>query len=188
MLDITSRASKRVSGAIRNIANQLAQIAAGWEAAFDGPVLVGEPGKGNYVMDLVQKVSRVNDRQVGLGMASILEKWLEGELVRLRRDHHWISEAMVEVQYELVPSDAFMDSNPGYWTSQAFVARLSATARVATSDGAAEANFKNAQAVTGQAADPVRPMPQGHLPAALKARSRPVQIKRTRPRNPRRDT
>jgi hypothetical protein len=139
-------------------------------------------------MDLVQKVSRVNDRQVGLGMARILDKWLEGELVRLRRDHEWVREAIVEVQYELVPSDAFVDGNPGYWTSQVFVARLSATAHVATSDGAAEANFKNAQSLTGQTADPPRPMPRDHLPAALKARWRPVEIKGTRPRNPRRDT
>src|SRR5438270_10095444 len=111
--DVTSRSSMRARGIIRNMANQLAQIAVGWEAAFDGPLLVGEPKTGSYIMDLVQKAATVNDRQAGLGMTSILDSWLQGELTRLSRDRSWIQTATIEVEYELVPSDTFMDINPG---------------------------------------------------------------------------
>jgi hypothetical protein len=69
-----------------------------------------------------------------------------------------------------------MDSHPGYWTSEAFVARLSATASVATPDGATDASFKNAQAIIGKAADPARPVPKLYLPTS--ATGRPVRIKR----------
>ena len=188
MLDMSSRPSKRLGGTIRNIANQLAQIAVGWEAAFDGPVLLEEPATGGYAMDLIRKLSTLNERQADLGMMSILDNWLQGELARLNRDSDWIGEATVEVRYELVPSGAFMDTNPGYWTSQAYVARLSATVHVATSDGAAAASFKNAQAVTGLATDVARPMPvHPGLPAALRGRWRPVEIKGKRPAKHQRD-
>ena len=184
---MTSKGPKRTRGTIRNIANQLVQIAAGWEAGFDGPVLLREPRTGRYKIDLIENVSMVNDHRVDLGMTSILDKWLHGELARLRRGGDWIIEATLEVKYELVPSGGFMDSNPGFWTSQAFVARLSATAHVATSEGAAEATFKNAQAVTGQVADTVRPMPQHHVPSTLKGGQRPFQIKGRPPAKPQRD-
>jgi len=185
---MTSRASKRLSGDIRNIANQLGQIAVGWEAAFDGPVLLAEPATGGYIMDLIQRVSVVNDRQADLGMMGILDKWLDGELARLKRDRDWFTEARVEVHYELVPSGTVMDSNPDYWTSQAYVARLSATVHVATFDGIADASSKNAHAITGQAADISRPMPEHpHVPA-LRGRWRPVEIKGTRPAKPQRDS
>jgi hypothetical protein len=175
---VSSRASKRTQGAIQNIANQLAQIAAGWEASFDGPVLLNEPKTGRYLMDTVDGSSMVNGRKADLGMAKILESWLRRELARLGRDRGWVREATVEVEYELVPSDIFMDSHPGWWTSDAFVGRLSATAHVVTSEGAGEGRFENAQALAGQAADPVRPMPQyPTLPNALKNRWRAVQIK-----------
>jgi hypothetical protein len=166
-------------GTIRNLANQLAQIAAGWEASFDGTVLLREPTKGNYVMDLVRNVSTLNGHEANLGMAALLGKWLEGELGRRGRDRDWLSMAMVEVTYELLPSDAFMDSHPGFWTSLAFVAHLSATASVATPDGTAEASFMNDQAVLGKTADHARPMPKQYLPTAT--RGRPVQIKRKGP-------
>lgn len=144
---------------MRNIANQLAQIAAGWEASNDGPVLLQEPTTGSYVMDLVRNFSTVNGREATLGMATVLDKWLQGELGRLGRNRDWLSKATVEVVYKVVPSDAFMDSNRGYWTSQAFVAHLSATVSVATADGDAEASFTNAQALSGKIANPVRPPP-----------------------------
>jgi len=163
-------------GTIRNIANQLAQIAAGWEASFDGPALLGGPPKGSYLIDLVRNASAINGREVNLGITTVLDKWLEGELGRLGRDRDWLSTTTVEVMYELVPSDAFMDSHQGCWTSQAFVAKLSATASVATPDGAAEASFENAQAVNGKTADPARPMPNQDLPPGVKGR--PFQIKR----------
>jgi len=63
------RVSKRMHGSMTNIANQLAQIAAGWEASHDGPVLLGEPTTGSYVIDLVRNVSTVNGREANLGMA-----------------------------------------------------------------------------------------------------------------------
>ena len=78
---MTSR--KRTRGAVRNIANQLAQIAAGWEAQFDGPVLLGEPHTGTYVIDLVRNVATINERETDLGMKMVLTKWLDGELNRL---------------------------------------------------------------------------------------------------------
>jgi hypothetical protein len=173
--EVSSRASKRIRGTIGNLANQLAQIAAGGEASFDGPVLLREPATGRYVIDLVLNVSVVNGRAANLGMAALLEKWLQGELGRLGRDRDWLSKAMVEVTYELLPSDAFMDSHPAFWTSLAFVAHLSATVSVATPNGTAEASFTNDQAVIGKSADHVRPMPTQYLPTA--ARGRPVQIK-----------
>jgi hypothetical protein len=144
---------------MRNIANQLAQIAAGFEASSDGPVLLAEPATGSYVIDLVRNVSTVNDREANLGMATVLDEWLQGELGRLNRDRGWLSKATVEVAYRVVPSDAFMDSNQGYWTTQAFVAHLSATVSVATPDGSAEASFENAQALSGPIANPERPPP-----------------------------
>jgi hypothetical protein len=144
---------------MRNIANQLAQIAAGWEASNDGPVLLAEPTTGSYVIDLVRNVSTVNGREANLGIATVLDRWLQGELGRLNRDRDWLSKATVEVAYKVVPSDAFMDSNQGYWTTQAFVAHLSATVSVATPDGSAEASFENAQALSGPIANPVRPPP-----------------------------
>lgn len=162
---VSSRASKRTRGAIQNIANQLAQIAAGWEAQFDGRLLLGEPDTGSDVMDLVRRVSTVNGREANLGMAAILDKWLEGELDRLARNRDWLGKATVEVGYELVPSDAFMGNHPSYWTSQALVANLSAKVSVATLDGTAEASFKNWQAVVGKTADP------GPVPGAGTAES-----------------
>ena len=104
--DMSSRASKRMHGTIRNLANQLAQIAAGWEASFDGTLLLSEPTKGNYVIDLVRNAATLNGREAKLGMEALLDKWLQGELGRLGRDRDWLSKAMVEVAYELVPSDA----------------------------------------------------------------------------------
>jgi hypothetical protein len=151
-------------GSVRNIANQLAQIGAGWEASNDGPVLLGEPTTGSYVIDLVRNVSTVNGREANLGIATVLDKWLQGELGRLGRDRDWLTAATVEVAYRLVPSDAFMDSNQGYWTSQAFVAHLSATVTVATPDGTGQASFENAQALSGKIADPPRPMPDHYRP------------------------
>jgi hypothetical protein len=151
-------------GSIRNIANQLAQIAAGWEASNDGPVLLGEPTTGSYVIDLVRNVSTVNGREANLGIATVLDNWLRGELGRLGRDRDWLTAATVEVAYRLVPSDAFMDSNQGHWTSQAFVAYLSATVTVATPDGTSQASFENAQTLSGKIADPPRPMPDQYRP------------------------
>ena len=185
---MTGRASKRTRGAIQNVANQLVQKASGWEAAFDGPVLLDEPATGTYIMDAVQKTSKVNGRPTDLGMLKLLNEWLDGELARLGRDRDWISEASVRIDYELIPSGVYMDSNRGYSTSQAYVASLSATAHVVTSDGSADASFENAQAVTGMAADVTRPMPRNPLPAALKGRWRPVEIKGKRPGRTERDT
>src|SRR5437879_2764962 len=173
-------------GTIRNLANQLAQIATGWEASFDGNVLLREPTKGNYVMDLVRNVSALNGHEASLGMAALLDKWLQGELGRLGRDRDWLSIAMVQVTYELLPSEAFMDSHPGFWTSLAFVAHLSATVSVATPDGTAEASFTNDQAVVGKTADHVRPMPGRQLPTG--AKGRPIQIKGKGPGKPRQDS
>lgn len=169
-------------GTIRNLANQLAQIAAGWEASFDGTLLLSEPTKGNYVIDLVRNAATLNGREAKLGMEALLDKWLQGELGRLGRDRDWLSIAMVQVTYELLPSEAFMDSHPGFWTSLAFVAHLSARVYVATPDGTAEASFTNDQAVAGKTAEHVRPMPKQHLPTA--ARGRPIQIKSKGPGNP----
>ncbi len=54
------RPSKRMYGSMRNIANQLAQIAARWEASSDGPVLLGEPTPGSYVIDLGRSFRNAN--------------------------------------------------------------------------------------------------------------------------------
>jgi len=147
--DVSSRASKRTHGRIYNIARQLAQIAAGWQAAIDRTHLLGEPTTGSYVINLVSNVATINGRVADLAMTTVLSTWLQGELDRLSRDRDWLSKAVVEVTYELVPGEAFMGSHPGYWTSQAFVVQLSATVSVSTADGTAEASFRNAQAVIG---------------------------------------
>src|SRR6266849_6767153 len=152
-------ASKRVVGQIRNIAQQLVQIATGWEASFDGLVFLSqEKTSGHYAIDVINGVSVVNASVVELGMAHLLGKWIKGELSRLNREPGWLTEATVTVRYALQRSEGFMDSHEGFWTSEAFVALLSATAHVVTGDGAAGASLDNYQALIGQHADPVRPI------------------------------
>src|SRR5258708_4043394 len=158
------RASKRMHGSVRNIANQLAQIAAGWGASNDGPVLLGEPSTGSYVIDLVRNVSTVNGREANLGIATVLDNWLQGELGRLGRDRDWLTAATVEVAYRLVQRAALMDDNKGYWRSKPFVAILSARVTGGTPDGTGQASFENAQTLSGKIADPPRPMPDHYRP------------------------
>jgi len=155
-----SRISRRVIGQVNNIANQVAQIATGFNAISDGPVLLAEQAtSGRYVIDAIKGVAVVNGHDVELGMAHVLAQWIEGELQRLGRGPDWLSEAEVVVDYELIPSDQFMDNHVDYWTSAAFVATLSAAVRVVTQDSIAGARFQNVQAVAGKIADPVRPIP-----------------------------
>jgi hypothetical protein len=149
-----------MAGRIGNIANQLAQIATGFNAINDGPVLLAEQASsGRYVLDAIYETSLINGHTGELGMTRALAQWIEGEVKRLGRGRDWLTKAEVVVDYQLIESDQFMDDTPEYWTSQAFVARLSAAARVETEDGAASSSFKNVQAVAGKLADPVRPMP-----------------------------
>jgi hypothetical protein len=65
------RASKRMHGSMRNIANQLAQIAAGWEASTDGPVLLGQPTTGSYVIDLDRSFRNANRNAITVTGPSI---------------------------------------------------------------------------------------------------------------------
>jgi len=170
------RTPKRVAGQVRNIAKQLVQIATGWEASFDGRVFLAQrKTSGRYVIDVINEAAVVNGSEAELGMAHLLGKWIKGELSRLNREPGWLTEAAVTVQYTLQRSDEFMDSHDGFWTSQAFVATLSAAATVVTGDGEATASFDNYQAVMGQPADPVRPIPERYQP--IRSSDAPFQIK-----------
>jgi hypothetical protein len=160
---VGSRTSKRLAGQVRNIANQLAQIAVVFEASFDGPVLLAEGVEtGHYVLDLIHGTSRVNGHDAKLGIASLLEDWIQGELVRLDRERTWLTGANVLVEYTLTPSGAYMDSHEGFWTSLAIIGTLSATVSITTADGTARASFENVQALIGRQASPIRPMPSGY--------------------------
>ena len=142
-----SRPAKRTRNEIQNIANQLAQIAAGWEASFDGSVLLKEPAAGTYVIDLARHATFVNGHTAELGMTRILDKWIQGELGRLHRDRDWLNEATVAVAYELVRRDQSLDADSPRRTSEALVANLAVSVSIATPHGKARAAFTNAQAL-----------------------------------------
>lgn len=171
------RAAKRITGRIQNIANQVAQIAAGFEASFDGPVLLEDQPKGRYSIDLVKHVSEINGREVRLGMISVLGKWLDDEIVRLDRDREWLLKGSLVVDYKLVPSGPYMDSHPEYWTSQAYMVELAVRSSIVTKEGEAQGSFENVQSVIGQVAAEQRPMPPYPMPSNL--RGQPIDVRRS---------
>ena len=65
---------------MQNVANQLAQLAVGWEITPDGPALPADAASGVIDIDVVNERATVNGRPASLGMTTILARWTAGEL------------------------------------------------------------------------------------------------------------
>ena len=123
------RQARRRRGIVQNVANQLAQIAVGWEITPDGPALPSDPASGVIDIDVVNERATVNGRPASLGMTTILARWTAGELERQRLGNGWLQAAQVTVSYSRTSGPANMESR----------------ATVGTDWGAAEAASANSQ-------------------------------------------
>ena len=72
-----TRASRRLSGVAQNFANQLVQMAVGWEAMADGPTLLSEPDTGVIEIDAVMATGTVNGKPQEPFMTAYLTDWVE---------------------------------------------------------------------------------------------------------------
>ena len=91
---------RRRKGYVQNVANQLAQIAVGYQIMFDGPPLLQEPDSGVIEIDVVNGTGTVNGRPTDLSMAKYLHRWMHEELIRLKASENWLEHATVVVQYD----------------------------------------------------------------------------------------
>ena len=123
------RHAQRRRGIVQNVANQLAQIAVGWEIKPDGPALPSDPASGVIDIDVVNESATVNGRPASLGMTTILARWTAGELKRQQLGEGWLQAAHVTVSYSRSSGPATLESH----------------AAVGTGWGAAEATSANAQ-------------------------------------------
>jgi hypothetical protein len=95
---------RRANGIVQNMANQLVQIATGWEISFDGPSLVGEPDVGTIVIDVATTSAIVNDSSIDLSMPNVLHAWMDKQLARDRLDWADVQIACVTIAYSRSPT------------------------------------------------------------------------------------
>lgn len=123
------RHARRPRGIVQNVANQLAQMAVGWEITPDGPALPSDTDSGVITIDVMRETATVDGRAASLVMAKILARWTADELNRQQLTEGWLRSARVTVNYE-------RSTQPG---------RLNSRATVDTAWGAAEAVSANTQ-------------------------------------------
>jgi len=129
------RFTRQERGIAQNIANQLAQMAVGWEILPDGPTLVGDGDGGVAEIDVVREVAFVNQHPAELTMTQILRRWAMGELRQHDLPRSWLSKAIIEMRYSPSAGGLF---------------GLEAEARVETGYGAAVGTFANSQGLRWQ--------------------------------------
>jgi hypothetical protein len=83
----------------QDFANQLAQMAVGFEAMFVGGALTQEPNRGVIELDAVSASALVNGHPGVLALAGYLNKWVIAELERKSLPRSWLTSAKVRIQY-----------------------------------------------------------------------------------------
>jgi hypothetical protein len=137
----------RREGAIRNLANQLSQIATGWEISFDGPALVDQPNVGAIVIDVVKRTATVNGRSLDLALTTTLHGGMAAELARQRLDWKWVQDAQVTITYRR-SAEPFSETKyemSSTWAPWSDHGLFDAVANVSTADGSAEGRSHNDQ-------------------------------------------
>ena len=129
--------TKRQKGIAQNIANQLAQMAVGWEFMFVGPSLVHEPDTGTIIIDAVEATGHVHGSPAALSMAGKINDWLSHELERSGLPVTSLT-ACVTISYSRRP-EAKRD-----------VVELTAVAKITSDQGWAESTFQNSQPLLRQ--------------------------------------
>lgn len=128
---ISRRAARRQRGILQDVANQLAQIAVGWEVTFSGPALPMEPDDGIIEIDVLASGSTVNGHSTDLSIAGVLRSWILKELARKDLSTDWLRSAMVTIHY----------------SRSAPPPNLTASVRVKSEWGEAEGHSSNSQAL-----------------------------------------
>jgi hypothetical protein len=128
---ISRRAARRQRGILQDVANQLAQIAVGWEVTFSGPALPTEPDAGIIEIDVETSSSTVDGRSTSLSIAAALRSWILKEFARKDLSTDWLRSAIVTIHYSR--------SGPP--------PNLTASARVVSEWGEAEGHSSNSQAL-----------------------------------------
>jgi hypothetical protein len=126
-------------GVVQNIASQLAQLSVGWEFASDGPTLRDQPTRGAILLDLVAERSTVNGHPANVHMLYKAMDWLGDDLMRLHKNHAWVSACEVTLQYNVLSPPG----PPG--TDISGAVQLHASSRVVTVQGEATGRFGNSQ-------------------------------------------
>ena len=67
---------------LQNLANQLAQLSAGWQIVNDGEAFVGQPQNGEIIVDVRDGTASVNGARRTMGIALHAADWLRAEYVR----------------------------------------------------------------------------------------------------------
>jgi hypothetical protein len=127
------RATRVLRGLAQNCANQLVQLAVGWQAMFEGPALLAEPEAGVMVIDAASGTGTINGKPAELFMATYLNEWLTAELARAGLKSSQLLSASVRVDYERTIGERD-DSG-----------RLTANSHVVFNFGEARASFSNDQ-------------------------------------------
>ncbi len=112
------RATKRLRGIAQNVANQLVQMAVGWQTMLDGPALLPEPDVGVMEIDAASGTGTINAKPADLFMATYLNEWLIAELARAGLDPSRLVSANVRVEYERRKTE---EKDSGYLTANSHV-------------------------------------------------------------------
>jgi hypothetical protein len=128
-----ARASRRLRGIAQNVANQLVQMAVGWQAMFEGPALLAEPDVGVMEIDASSATGTINGKPADLFMATYLNEWLTAELPKAGLKGSQLVSAYVRVEYERHRSE---DKDSGH---------LKADSHVVLNFGEARGSFSNEQ-------------------------------------------
>jgi len=129
------RATRRQRGVAQDFANQLAQMAVGFEAMFVGGALANEPDHGVIELDAGSASALVNGRQAILALAGYLNKWVIAELERKSLERSWLTSAKVRIQY----LQTHGNKDKSDW------ADFAATATVVSEFGETSGTFANTQ-------------------------------------------
>ena len=83
---------------LQNLANQLAQLSAGWQIVNDGDAFVGQPRNGEIVVDLRDGTASVNGARRTMGIALHAANWLRAEYLR----KPWLAELRPEISLSIL--------------------------------------------------------------------------------------
>jgi len=113
-----ARASRRLRSIAQNVANQLVQMAVGWQAMFEGPALLAEPDAGVMEIDASSATGTINGKPADLFMATYLNEWLAAELARAGLEPSQLLSAYVRIEYE---RNRMEDKDSGHLTANSHV-------------------------------------------------------------------
>src|SRR5579862_8292394 len=94
------RPTRRQRGVAQNFANQIAQLAAGWQIVNDGPELGTGPRVGDVFIDLVTREVVRDGVPVRLGIAMHALDWVKADLARRQLPTDWLKWGKVILHFE----------------------------------------------------------------------------------------